>query len=311
MALIRVFISYAQSDSSVVDRLAADLEARNVAECRVDRKGIAGGASIQDSIARAIRECDAFLVVCSPESLIKSKWVPGEIKYASDHEKRIIPLLYLDVDLPPLLTDKLAFSIAGAHYSDGLEQLIAELTVLPPRPEPSKFAPPPPGLMGGGIDPVQPPELKSRERDPEADELYTFGIDMLQENPEAAVVAWQRVLERQPEYLNGSLRTRLDRLLEEVVLPARRQNLRNQARQAMADKEWRSATGAWASLLAASPHDADAKQQLETTLYARAREDHETGAWGDEIGAWVELQNRKPGDDYISERSERQTKCAI
>jgi len=102
----QIFISYSRKDSEFVDRLVRDLGQSGV-DFWIDRTGIDGGDKWRASIVQAISECDAFLVVLSPQS-IASDNVSKEVSLAEKHNRHIIPLRYQPCELPPSLEYQLA-----------------------------------------------------------------------------------------------------------------------------------------------------------------------------------------------------------
>jgi Tol biopolymer transport system component len=93
-----IFISYARADEGFVDGLIAKLHQRGL-EVWLDRDSIEGGAAWRAAITEAIRECQAFLVVLSPNS-INSKHVSRELSLAESRNRLIVPIMYRQCDLP-------------------------------------------------------------------------------------------------------------------------------------------------------------------------------------------------------------------
>jgi hypothetical protein len=87
-----IFISYSRKDSEFVNRLMPALEQYGFPTWS-DIHGITGGDVWKATISRAVRECDAFLVVLSPQSA-DSENVAKELAVATKHARRILPVLY-------------------------------------------------------------------------------------------------------------------------------------------------------------------------------------------------------------------------
>src|SRR5947208_5079277 len=100
---ILVFISYSRTDTAFVDRLEADLQARNF-RTWVDRGRLEGGEEWLDVIENAIKKCQVLLVVLTPEA-VKSKFVRKEYRYAEHKGKFVIPLQYRPCEVPMDLND--------------------------------------------------------------------------------------------------------------------------------------------------------------------------------------------------------------
>lgn len=135
------FISYSHKDAPFVDRLAEDLVASGVGVW-LDRWEIRVGDSISDRIQLGLQESDYLLVVLSPNS-VNSPWVREELNAARVRQLEsrrvvVLPVLYQDCDIPPLLKDKRYADFRGARYDQGLRDLLAVLA-----PPPEIGAPPP------------------------------------------------------------------------------------------------------------------------------------------------------------------------
>src|SRR5438045_2478351 len=90
--LTSIFISYSRTDSEFVNRLEADLQARNF-RTWVDRRKLEGGQNWLDELEKAIEHCDMLLVVLSPLA-VTSDYVRMEYRFARSLGKVVIPLEY-------------------------------------------------------------------------------------------------------------------------------------------------------------------------------------------------------------------------
>lgn len=75
-----IFISYSRTDITFVDRLEADLQARQF-RTWVDRRRLEGGLDWLDQIQSAIDQCQMLVLVLSPDAA-QSKYVRMEYRYA-------------------------------------------------------------------------------------------------------------------------------------------------------------------------------------------------------------------------------------
>src|SRR5690349_8855838 len=91
-----VFISYARKDQAFVRRLQAALAAREL-EAWVDWKDIPPTAEWMQDVREAIEGADTFLLVLSPDS-VASTTCRQEIDHAVGLNKRLVPVVYRDVD---------------------------------------------------------------------------------------------------------------------------------------------------------------------------------------------------------------------
>jgi hypothetical protein len=107
-----IFISYSRKDSEFVNRLMPALEQYGFPTWS-DIHGITGGDVWKATISRAVRECDAFLVVLSPQSA-DSENVAKELAVATKHARRILPVLYQACKIP----DKMEYDLAELQWAD-------------------------------------------------------------------------------------------------------------------------------------------------------------------------------------------------
>jgi WD40 repeat protein len=92
-----VFISYSRKDKSFVEKLHWSLETHD-RDTWVDWDDIPLTGEWWSEIQRGIEEANTFVFVLSPDSLASS--VCGdEITHATRHNKRLIPIVYRDVDV--------------------------------------------------------------------------------------------------------------------------------------------------------------------------------------------------------------------
>lgn len=89
-----VFLSHANKDRDFVVRLAHMLKNHKV-HYWYSAAHIAGAKQWHDEIGRALRRCDWFLIVLTPNS-VRSQWVKRELLFALNegrYNERIIPVL--------------------------------------------------------------------------------------------------------------------------------------------------------------------------------------------------------------------------
>jgi len=98
-----VFLSHSSADSAMAQRLAATLSNHGI-PVFFGPQIIIGAQQWQNEILQALRRCDWFVVLLSPDA-IQSMWVKREVAYAlrdSRYEDRIVPLQYKPCDLESL-----------------------------------------------------------------------------------------------------------------------------------------------------------------------------------------------------------------
>ena len=91
-----IFISYARKDLSFVKKFTDALNALHK-DAWVDLDGIYIGEEFWPRICSEIEAADTFVFVVSPDS-VTSEYCRREINYAAKHNKRIIPIVYREVD---------------------------------------------------------------------------------------------------------------------------------------------------------------------------------------------------------------------
>jgi len=88
-----------------------------------DFDSLKGGQDWQKEIERAIKQCDFFLVVLTPDA-IESEWVGNEITYATLAQKAIIPLHLKKCDIPIGLIKKQYIEFEHQTQKAALKQLL-------------------------------------------------------------------------------------------------------------------------------------------------------------------------------------------
>ena len=124
-----VFVSYSRRDSEFVGRLAESIEDRGK-EVWVDTEGIFDAEVFPDAIRRAIEQSDAFLFVITPAA-VHSSYCENEVEYASELNKRIVPVLRTpvpDPELPSEIRDRNWIPFTDRdEYEPSLQRLVAAL----------------------------------------------------------------------------------------------------------------------------------------------------------------------------------------
>ncbi len=120
-----VFVSYSRADREFAVRLTEGLRARG-REAWVDWQDIPPTAEWMAEIQEAIDAADTVVVVLSPD-LIRSTVCSQEIEHALEANKRIVPLLYREVDAAsvPVEIAKRNWLLFGDE--DGFEQALDQL----------------------------------------------------------------------------------------------------------------------------------------------------------------------------------------
>src|SRR5689334_23607086 len=121
-----IFISYSRRDQEFVTRLAADLN-EHVAGVWFDQSTIQLGQKWHDEIMEGIRECKAFILVLSPDSM-ESHYVREEVNKALELGKTIFPILYRPAqwtdEIETLVKEVQTLDMRSGSYTDNFRKLV-------------------------------------------------------------------------------------------------------------------------------------------------------------------------------------------
>jgi hypothetical protein len=118
------FLSYSRNDSGFALKLARDLKAAS-AVVWMDQMDIAPGKRWDGAIQGALASCSRLLLVLSPSS-VASENVLDEVNFAVENHKTVIPVLYLDCEVPFRLR-RLQYVDLKNDYDRGLQELLRTL----------------------------------------------------------------------------------------------------------------------------------------------------------------------------------------
>lgn len=129
-----VFLSHSAKDRDFTSRLATDLSEAGL-RVWLDQWHIRPGDSFAEAIDEAMKDSRFLVIVMSPD-YFKSAWAQQEWHYAFGREIesdgiRLIPLLYRDCDVPPMLQTKLWLDFRDpGQYRSALDRLVRDLYSL-------------------------------------------------------------------------------------------------------------------------------------------------------------------------------------
>ncbi len=107
-----IFISYRRKDLEFVTQLHQELTKRGISAW-FDKESIEVADHWRTSIAEGIRDCKVFILVLSPDA-VQSVNIRKEVDLAETHNKRIVPLLWRQTDIPPAFE----YALAGIQWID-------------------------------------------------------------------------------------------------------------------------------------------------------------------------------------------------
>ncbi len=112
----RIFFCYAREDEAFAVPLAQELKRRGVGVW-LDQWDIPAEADWDQTIDKALHECDRLLIVLSPAS-VQSGEVRGELREALDLKKPILPVLYRSCEIPRQLRVIQFVDFSGRKFND-------------------------------------------------------------------------------------------------------------------------------------------------------------------------------------------------
>lgn len=146
------FFSYCRADAEFALRLAEDLKAAG-ANVWMDQLDIEPGTPWDGAVEEALKSSPRMLVILSPVSA-RSDNVRDEVSFALSRQKRIIPILYRDCDVPFRLA-RLQHIDFRIDYARGLKALIRTLGIEEPAQATTAPAP-------STTTPTQVPKVRAR-----------------------------------------------------------------------------------------------------------------------------------------------------
>ena len=114
-----VFISYSRKDIEFAQRIHQELEARD-RQPWVDWQDIPPTSEWLDEVYAGIQEADTFLFIISPDSVV-SEICTLEIEHAVQHNKRLVPVVWRDVEDDQVYSAMLAHNWVFLREEDDFE----------------------------------------------------------------------------------------------------------------------------------------------------------------------------------------------
>jgi hypothetical protein len=109
-----LFLSHSDHDRRFAAALVRVLQHYDI-QVWYSRRNIVGAQQWHDQIGTALRRCDWFAIILSPNS-VQSEWVKHELLFALNHtvyRGRIIPILYRPCDY-----ESLSWTLSGFQMID-------------------------------------------------------------------------------------------------------------------------------------------------------------------------------------------------
>jgi hypothetical protein len=130
-----IFLSYSRTNRGFALELAKELKASGFL-IWFDQLDIPTGARWDDEIEKALTDCEIFMVILTPQS-IASHNVKDEIGYAIDSNKRILPILLEQANVPFRLRRFQYVDFTNKSNNEGIDaarQLLRKLIDEPTQP---------------------------------------------------------------------------------------------------------------------------------------------------------------------------------
>ena len=124
--VLKTFVSYRRTDDEFTLKLASDLRSHGI-DIWIDQLDIPAGQPWDDSVQKALMDCDRLLIILSPASMA-SKNVKDELAFALDEGKPIFPVLLEECEIPFRIR-RLQYANMTIDYSRGLQFLLQQLAV--------------------------------------------------------------------------------------------------------------------------------------------------------------------------------------
>lgn len=130
--MAQVFISYSRKDLTFVEHLISDLKKTGI-DVWYDLSGLEGGSRWGTEIKNAIQNSDYVIVVLSPDS-VASEWVEREYLLSDNLNKKILPLMYRECDLPLSFLNLNYVDVQGENYVRNFDKITRFLSTTPSSP---------------------------------------------------------------------------------------------------------------------------------------------------------------------------------
>ncbi len=293
--MTQVFISYSRKDLEFVDRLANDLKTTGF-EVWYDLSGLEPGTRWRQEIQNAIQDSQYFLVVLSPNSII-SDWVEREFLFASEQDKKIIPLLYLPCTLPMWSLNLHFIDMQGKNYALHYQDLLKVLGIKTgPKENPIAIR-----YIEIGD------EYRKRGQASQAIESYLQALNVDPNNLKArtnlgAVHLMEQEYAQAVEAYQLALQISSDDLVVRAGWSDANMALGNQAR---ADGRIEDAIRNYLEILRIDPYDSDARRSLVNIYTFRAESYLAAGQEDEALGALSEAIKYSPDDPGLASRLEK------
>jgi hypothetical protein len=150
----KTFFSYSRSDADFTRKLATDLRTAG-ADLWIDQLDIQPGVRWDDAIESALRESETLLVILSPKA-VASQNIMDEVSYALENNKKVIPVVMEQCELPFRLK-RLQYISFVEGYNEGFQRLCGVLGLNAASPETNR-----PATLQQTIESKSQPTLKNK-----------------------------------------------------------------------------------------------------------------------------------------------------
>jgi WD40 repeat protein len=263
--MTRIFISYSRRDKAVADYIGAELRNRGT-DVFIDYQKLIGGENFIGRLGREIEARDFFVLLLSPRS-VASKWVQAEAAWALRCDKPIVPVLLEPASMADFffLTNVEYVDFTGWYVDGEVGEAVRKLAAalrLPtepiraePVPEPLVQAAPSEDEAEDKVEAMSAPAFARGD----LSELFNTAAEVARQDPEQAIFLYRRILEIDPEYMQGRARD-FARREEERLKPTRLARMLAQAEAAMQAGEWSRAERIGRDMLGLDANNPDAQR---------------------------------------------------
>ena len=271
----KIFISYSRKDRAAADYIATELRNRG-ADVFIDYQRLTAGKHFVESLALEIENSDYLIFIISPNS-VSSRWVDGEVGWAIQHEKTVIPVLLEPASLRKFfvlshieqvdfqrwnLDRQVEDAIRKLARAMGLPEIIKSNTVSQPESPRENSGQLDQSEQGESTD-IDESTSKSVLTEEDVAQLFRTAANFEAKDPERAYFLYQRVNEIAPDYMGGKARDFITRQTE-LLKPARIALMLKRAQKSMQAGDWRQASQLCQDILSLDEHHEEAQQIIET-----------------------------------------------
>jgi tetratricopeptide (TPR) repeat protein len=255
-----VFVSYSRRDKKFADHIAEELRIRN-ADVFIDYQRLDAG-NFMKQLGSEIERRDVFILILSPHS-VDSDWVQAELTWAFTKRKQIVPCLLEPCSFVNMFVVAMMELVDFTRWSvdEDVSEATAKLARLLSLPlEPTQINKS--SQLTLAVDRETPVEESIQEIQTyvafernDVSKIFLQAAEIADEDPEQAVFLYRRVIELDPNYMQGAAKKYVERE-EKRLGPIRLERITGPMYEALGRGEWRRAMQLAEDMLIIDPKNA-------------------------------------------------------